>query len=167
METIKLKDVVMEDFCNYRKPSMFLITCFCDWKCCLEGGYDISVCQNSGLKTLPIKEFGIDEIYDAYRANDITSAIVIGGFEPMLQSGEIFSLIKHFRDNGCLDDFVIYTGYREDEVKSSADWSKLLEFDNIVVKFGRYVANSESHRDEVLGIVLSSSNQYGKEFNRR
>ena len=167
METIKLKDVVMEDFCNYRKPSMFLITCFCDWKCCLEGGYDYQVCQNSGLKSMPNKDFSISDIYNAYMSNDITSAVVIGGFEPMIQCDEVYSLIKYFRDNGCLDDFVIYTGYTEDEVRSSDRWSKVLDFDNLIIKFGRFIDGCPGHRDDVLGIILSSPNQYGKEFNRK
>ena len=29
---MNLKGVKLEDFVNYKKPSMFLITCFCDWK---------------------------------------------------------------------------------------------------------------------------------------
>ena len=41
---IHLKGVIMEDFVNYAKPSIFLITCQCDWKCCHEANIPISVC---------------------------------------------------------------------------------------------------------------------------
>ena len=31
---MKLKGINTEDFVNYKKPSMFLITSYCDFKCC-------------------------------------------------------------------------------------------------------------------------------------
>lgn len=160
---IRLKGVLLEDFCNYQKPSMFLITCFCNWKCCLEQNLDKSVCQNEPVYRQPIKEFTEEQIYKAYIKNDITKAIVIGGLEPLLQEEEIYNLIKYFRDNGCNDEFVIYTGYTEEEVLEK--YTKILSFNNIIFKFGRYIPNNKSHFDNVLGIELVSDNQYGKKFN--
>ena len=162
---IRLKGVVMEDFCNYKKPSMFLITCFCNWKCCKELGLDKSTCQNSPMASSPIEDFSYESIYNAYIHNDISKAIVIGGLEPLEQFGEIYDLIGYFRYHGCDDDFVIYTGYTEDEVKADQYWHLLLDMKNIVFKFGRYVPGDKPHRDEVLGIELASDNQYGKRFN--
>lgn len=55
-------------------------------------------------------------------------------------------------------DVVIYTGYTQDEVE---DEVKLLsEFENIIIKFGRFRPNQTPHRDEVLGVNLVSDNQY-------
>lgn len=164
-DTIRLKQVVAEDFCNYKIPSMFLITCFCDWKCCMEGKFDISVCQNSSLKEYPIKEYTFESLYEFYVSNSITKAIILGGLEPLLQSEELYALISFFRKKGCNDKFLIYTGYTEDEVASDNQYKKLLTLSNIVFKFGRFKLNDESRFDEVLGIELASQNQYGKEFN--
>lgn len=164
-DTIRLKQVVAEDFCNYKLPSMFLITCFCDWKCCTEGKFDISVCQNSSLKEYPIKEYPFILLYKFYKSNPITKAIIVGGLEPLLQSEELYNLISFFREKGCNDKFLIYTGYTEEEVTSDARYSKLLTLSNITFKFGRFKLDDKSRFDEVLGIELASQNQYGKEYN--
>ena len=36
----------------------------------------------------------------------------------------------------------------------------LSRFDNIIIKFGRFVPNQTPHCDEVLGVKLVSNNQY-------
>ena len=58
------------------------------------------------------------------------------------------------------DDIVIYTGYNEDEIEGQLRILSLYE--NIYIKFGRYIPNQQSHYDEVLGVNLASNNQYGK-----
>lgn len=163
-DTIKLKSVVLEDFVNYKKPSMFLGTCTCTFKCCTEKGYDVSICQNSSLANQSSKDIDISYLYDKYSNSKITKAIVIGGLEPFLQFDEVKSLIKYFRDRGCQDDFVIYTGYTELEIKSSVLWKSIYDFDNIVIKYGRYVQGDKPHYDEELGVYLVSDNQYAKRY---
>ena len=106
-DKIHLKGVIMEDFVNYAKPSIFLITCQCDWKCCHEANIPISICQNEPIIRQPTKEFLISSVYKAYIENEITKAIVVGGLEPFMQFNEILSLLKYFRENNCWDDFVI------------------------------------------------------------
>lgn len=150
----------MEDFVNYAKPSLFLITCKCDWKCCYEANIPVTVCQNEPIAKLPTKEFSVDIIYKAYAKNDITQAVVIGGLEPMMQFEEILSLLKCFRDNGCNDEFVIYTGYYKEEIAKEIE--ELQKYPNVIVKFGRYVPNSNSRFDEILQITLASDNQYAE-----
>ena len=162
INTIKLKGVVMEDFCNYQKPSMYLATSFCDWKCCLEQKLSLETCQNSILAKTPSQDFAIEHIYNAYRQNDISKAIVIGGLEPFLQFNEIKALIDFFRKNRCQDDFVIYTGYKEEELEQ--ELRDLSQYENIIVKFGRYIPNQKSHLDDTLGIYLASYNQYSKKI---
>ena len=39
-----IKDIIDEDFINYKKPSMFIGTVKCDWKCCIEGKFDKKIC---------------------------------------------------------------------------------------------------------------------------
>lgn len=159
---MRLRGIVFEDFVNYKKPSLFLITTSCDWKCCKEAGIPISVCQNSELMKSDVKEYSDESIYKAYSTNNISQAIVIGGLEPMLQLEELISLIKTFRGNGCDDPIIIYTGFNKTEILYQVEQLKM--FKNIIIKFGRYVENSNPIYDEVLGVILASDNQYAEKI---
>ena len=90
--------------------------------------------------------------------NPITKAVVIGGMEPMLQLDEVESLIKLFRNNGDDSEFVIYTGYYPEEITEQLESLKPLG--TIVIKFGRFIPDRPSRYDDVLGITLSSDNQF-------
>lgn len=159
---IVLRDVVVEDFCNYKLPSMFLISSYCDWKCCREANIDESVCQNHGLISGSVKQIPYKSLYQAYIDNNITKAIIIGGLEPFLQFEEILGLISYFREKGCMDVFVIYTGYYFSEIPEQIE--KLRKMPNIIVKYGRYIPDKSSRYDEVLGITLASNNQYAEKI---
>lgn len=159
---MRLRGIVFEDFVNYKKPSLFLITTSCDWKCCKEAGIPISVCQNSELMKSDVKEYSDESIYKAYSTNNISQAIVIGGLEPMLQMEELINLIKTFRGNGCDDPIIIYTGFNKTEILYQIEQLKM--FKNIIVKFGRYIKNSNPIYDEVLGVTLASDNQYAEKI---
>ena len=39
------------------------------------------------------------------------------------------------------------------------------KFNNIIIKFGRYIPNSSKKYDDVLGVYLSSENQYALKLN--
>lgn len=157
---MRVKAIVAEDFVNYKKPSMFISTCFCDWKCCKDGNFDISVCQNSSIYNLPNIEINNNMIYNMYNKNPITHSVVVGGLEPIIQFDELLDLIFTFRKNGCEDDFVIYTGYKKNEILYEIE--KLRKYKNIVVKFGRFIPGEDTHFDNVLGIFLASNNQYAE-----
>ena len=157
---MRLKGLIDEDFVNYKYPSMFIGTCFCDWKCCTEQNLDISICQNSQLANFKIIDISVEDLFHRYIQNPISKSIVIGGLEPIKQFDEILELIAIFRSNDCMDDFVIYTGYYPEEINEYLN--KLKEFPNIIMKFGRYIPGQEKHFDEVLGINLVSNNQYGE-----
>ena len=160
MSSILLKNIVVEDFVNYKVPSMFLVSSFCDWKCCHEQNLPESTCQNEPIAQLPTKEIPNNYIYEQFVNNPITKAIVIGGLEPMIQINEIIDLIDYFRSNGENATFVIYTGYYPDEIPEPLE--RLKKYKNIIVKFGRYIPNDKPRYDEVLGISLVSSNQYAE-----
>lgn len=157
---IHLKGVVMEDFVNYAKPSFFLVTCKCDWKCCHEANIPITVCQNEPVVRQETKEFLISSIYKAYIGNEITKAVVIGGLEPILQFEEVLSLLDYFRKQNCNDDFVIYTGYYKEEIEKEIE--QLKKYPNVILKYGRYKPNSVSRFDDILQITLVSDNQYAE-----
>lgn len=156
---MRLKAVVAEDFLNYKKPSMFINTCFCDWKCCHEAGVSESICQNNSLIKQLTMDIPNDELINRYLSNDLSEAVVIGGLEPMLQFDELLGFVKAFREK-TQDDVVVYTGYYPDEISDKVN--VLSEYPNIVIKFGRYVPNKPSRYDEVLGVTLVSDNQFAK-----
>jgi organic radical activating enzyme len=154
---MKLKGVRMEDFTNYKKPSMFLAFPSCNWKCERECGE--RVCQNSALAQAPDININISDLIDKYLANPITSAIVCGGLEPFNSWWDLHDLIIEIRQK-TEDDIVIYTGFQKEEISYAIDWLTL--FPNIIVKFGRFVPNQKPHYDEVLGVNLASDNQYAE-----
>lgn len=156
-----IKNIVEEDFVNYKLPSMFIATCFCDWKCCREQNLDISVCQNSDIAKQPNINISDREIFERYISNSITKAIVIGGLEPFRQYDDMYNLIELFRSNDCYDTFVIYTGYELDEEPIKSKLYNLQSLKNIILKTGRYIPNHKPHFDEILGINLASDNQKG------
>lgn len=155
--TIKLKDLIYERFGDYKDPSLFLCAISCTWKCCKDNP---KICQNMEINNNPIHEVSFDYLYEKYIKNHISESILIGGLEPMLQYKEIIDLIDYFRGNGCDDYFVIYTGYYEDEIEDIINLLKQRK--NIIVKFGRFIPNSKEKYDEILGVKLSSDNQYAK-----
>lgn len=158
---MRVKGIVDEDFVNYKKPSMFISTCTCDFKCCREQGLDISVCQNSEIASQPTIEIPVEHIYERYIKNDITSAIVIGGLEPFQQTEDLWWTIHYFRERGCNDDFVIYTGYTIEEIPAKVLHLRDVAKVGLVVKFGRFIPRQEKHYDEILGVWLASDNQRG------
>ena len=162
MVYIRLKNIIDESFQDYKKPSMILTTCKCDWKCLKEQNLDISICQNSKLANQKTINISIDKIIDRYVNNPITQAIVIAGLEPFLQSDEVMSFIKLFREK-YKDDIVIFTGYYPEEISNQLD--QLKKYKNIIVKFGRYQHNSNEKYDEILGVYLVSENQFAEKIN--
>ena len=159
-KTILIKGLVDEDFVQYKKPSMFIGTCFCDWKCCKDIGQPVTMCQNSPLANSKSKVIEFSTLYNRYINNPITKAVVFGGLEPMFQFDDIMELIKYFRQKGCKDDFVIYTGYYKEEIEKEIE--QLKKYPNVILKYGRYKPNTPSRFDEVLQITLASDNQYAE-----
>ena len=152
-----IKGVRMEDFTNYKKPSMFLAFPFCDFKCEKECG--MRVCQNDALAQAPNIEVGVQELIDRYLSNPITSAVVCGGLEPMDSFEDLLEFILLLRQHSE-DDVVIYTGYNKNEIQNKIE--RLKQFSNIIIKFGRFIPNQQSHYDEILGIKLASDNQFAE-----
>lgn len=154
-----IKTIIDEDFNNYKKPSMFVGTCFCNWKCCVESGIPITTCQNQQLSKEPNIEYSNESLTKRYLNNPITQSIVFGGLEPVLQFNELISFIDYFRQFSN-DDIIIYTGYYPHEIQDKVD--QLKQYKNIIIKLGRFVPNQQPHCDSVLGVNLASDNQYAE-----
>lgn len=159
-----LKGLVDEDIVNYYKTSMYLIFPTCDFKCERDCGE--LVCQNSCLAQAATVEISQEAICERYLHNPLTSAIVCGGLEPFDSPFDLLGLIDKLRRKyGCPDDVVIYTGYTEEELNELPIYNNLKLYKNIIVKFGRFIPNKESHYDSVLKVNLASPNQYAKRLN--
>lgn len=151
-----IKGIIDEDLINYKKPSMIIEMPLCDFKCDKECGRKI--CQNSNLALTEDIDIPIQDLIDRYTKNDITQAIVFQGLEPFDSFRDLLSFITAFRQISE-DDIIIYTGYTEEE---SAYWTTFLKglFKNIIIKYGRFIPNQPHHTDFILGVELSSPNQY-------
>lgn len=159
---MRLKGLLDEDFINYKNPAMYIAAPFCDFKCDREA--NCKICQNSNLATLPIIHIDNDKLIKRYLDNPITNSIVVCGLEPMYYSwffSDLIPFIELLRNEyHCGDTIIIYTGYNKEEVLENIQ--TLQKFDNIIIKFGRYVQNSAKVYDEILGVTLASSNQYAE-----
>lgn len=153
-----VKQIIDEDFVNYKKVSMFVAFPRCSFKCEKECGKH--VCQNSILATTPNITIPTCKLVKRYIENNISQSIICGGLEPFDSWEMLFSFIYTLREI-TNDDIVIYTGYNNEEI---ADKIYILKknFSNIIVKFGRFIPDQEKHYDEVLGVYLASPNQYAE-----
>lgn len=155
---MQIKNIIQEDFSNYKTCSMFIGFPSCTWKCERDCGRK-GLCQNAALAHAPTIEVESSEIVQMYLANPLSHALVCGGLEPFDSSEELLQLVHEFRIHS-LDEIVIYTGYTKEEVTT---WVRQLrEYPNIIVKFGRFRPNEEKHWDSVLGVYLASKNQYAE-----
>lgn len=152
-----IKQLVDEDFVNYKKPSMFVGFPKCSFKCDKECG--MQVCQNSTLALSQNINIDTNRLVERYLSNPITHAIVCGGLEPIDTFDELIEFVSVLREN-TEDDIVIYTGYYKNEILYNIN--ELSKFKNIIVKFGRFIPNQEKHFDETLGVYLASNNQYSE-----
>ncbi len=161
---MRVRKLLTERFQDYKVPSMYLASCFCDWKCCPDKPY---VCQNNPIANLPVTDIPNDEILDTYLSDPITEAIIIAGLEPLLQANEVCSLIRRAVERDIRTTFVIYTGYTVCEARDIGFFDELKATGygkdvQVIIKYGRYVPEQQPHFDEVLGVDLASDNQYAE-----
>ena len=153
-----IKNIIDEDFTNYKTCSMFIGFPTCTFKCEKECECK-GMCQNMSLVNSPDINVSCQDVIKRYLDNPLTSAIVCGGLEPMDSFEDLLELIHELRlfyD----DPVVIYTGYYKEEIPNIIE--QLKRYTNIIVKFGRFIPNQQKHYDEVLGVYLASDNQYAE-----
>lgn len=158
---MKIKNILDEDFVNYKVPSMYIAFPFCSFKC--EKDCGIKCCQNSDLAKSKTIDYDDDVLINRYLSNPITKAIVCCGLEPFDSFDDLLALVHKLRsDYKCADDIVIYTGYYKDEILEQINL--LRDYPNIIIKFGRYIPNQLSRKDPIIGVNLASLNQYAEKI---
>lgn len=155
---MKLVDI-REVFGDYKKTSLLLSVKTCDYKCCIEGNFNINICHNYHLDSNEEKEISPQYIWNKVNSNPLIQGVIFAGKEPMLDIyfEDMLKVIKEIRENSNID-IVIFTGYYEKEIPNKIE--ELKKYKNIVVKFGRYIPNRNSIFSDVLGTTLASDNQY-------
>lgn len=158
---MKLIDIIETDFVNYKVPCMTVMFPYCSFKCNKE--CNKQVCHNTLLQDSELVELDIDEIVqDYYLPNIVTEAIVMQGLEPFDSFNDLKELVKEFSE-WCNDDIVIYTGYKEEEIKDEVkQLCDVVTGNDLIIKFGRFIPNIDARYDSTLGVVLRSDNQYAK-----
>ena len=151
-----IKNLIDEDFSNYKECAMFIGFPHCTFKCEKDCGC-IGMCQNSELVMSPDIDISYSNIVNRYINNPLSRAIVFGGLEPFDDFEDLLTLVQFFRMETD-DDIIIYTGYYADEIVEQI--RKIKKYKNIIIKFGRFIPNQESRYDDVLGVNLASKNQY-------
>jgi hypothetical protein len=79
----------------------------------------------------------------------------------MLQFEEVLGFIRYFRSKSY-DKIIIYTGYYPNEIRDEI--VRLFPFGNIIIKFGRFQPSGKQVFDPILGVTLSSNNQFAMEI---
>jgi predicted DNA-binding protein (UPF0278 family) len=77
----------------------------------------------------------------------------------------VLDIINFVQKTSSDTDIVIYTGFNKDEIEKELELIKLIAKNRIIIKFGRFIPNSESIYDETLGVTLASKNQYAEQIN--
>ena len=152
---MRVKGIIDYDCSNYKQPCLTIEMPYCDFKCCKEANNEI--CQNLPIIKRPDIEIDAGKLVKQYIENPITKAVVCGGLEPMESFEDLIDFIDIFR-KFTDDTIVIYTGFRNDEIEDKIEILK--NYKNIIIKFGRFIPNQPPHLDRVLGVNLSSLNQY-------
>lgn len=148
------------DFVNYKKPAFLIEFPYCTGKCDKEAG--TCLCQGRILNNISNIDIKISRLYEIFSNSIVSKAVTCLGLEPLDSFKDLLSLIDYFRSRKPEAKFVIYTGYTEEEV--IRDFRALLQYKNLVIKFGRFIPNQKPHFDRVLGVNLASDNQYAKEY---
>ena len=156
---MKLKGIIDYDMVNYKEPTLTLLFNHCDFKCDKLNG--CKICQNSTLAQEPDIDVSGAQIWKLYTDNPLTKAFCLQGLEPFDSFMDLIDFISFIRIyKRCDDPIIIYTGYNKGE-----DWiaeNAVRKYNNIIVKWGRYIMGQEPHLDPILGVKLASDNQYAE-----
>lgn len=134
----------------------------CTFKCDKES--KCQICQNWQIRKQKTIKVDLMNIIERYDKNDLAKSITFQGLEPLDNLKQLLWFIYYFRKDHH-DPIYIWTGYTEEECEDLIYFLKdKMKYDNIFIKFGRFVPNCEKHFDKELKIYLASPNQYCKKI---
>lgn len=169
-----LLDLKLDNVTDYCKPSILLVFPFCKGKC--------KGCHNAQLQKLSASEYKTispSDVIDMYNKNEMQKAIVMAGLEPLDSIIDVEFLIHSAVANANRDiDFVIYTGYTEEELVDNEYENKLLSAFNkfpqdykgkLIIKVGRFDEEQRvnDYHSKILGVNLATSNQSIRLYTRQ
>lgn len=157
---------IRETLGDYKKHSLLISVGTCSGKCWKELGLDENTCQNNILKE-SVRDMSNDriiKIIDGYIEDGIISSIIFGGLEPMEQVEDIEYIINGIEEIAkkyvVKIDIIIYTGFYREEIENAVNLLSINKSNKLIIKYGRFIPNSKSRYDKILGVTLSSDNQY-------
>lgn len=158
-------DMFMIDECdlvNYKDPTFTVaMGITCTFKCDRENGTQL--CQNYPLTKELVIHYSISKTIGRYKRQSFAKSLTLQGLEPLDNMTQLIWLLIKFREE-TNDKIIIWTGYTEEECSSFIALLNELDIHNVIIKFGRFRPNQESHMDELLGVKLVNPEQYAKEF---
>jgi hypothetical protein len=109
-------------------------------------------------KTVKNQEYSLSE-----EGFEFLKTLEICRYKPKMDSSG--QLVVGYRHYG--DDIDPQHEYTEEEImeKYPHIYNRMVNYGNIIIKFGRFRPGQEPHYDEVLGVKLASNNQYAKRVN--
>lgn len=164
-DRIDILDINSADFINNGKGTFSIaLGTTCSFKCCLELNLPASICQNNNCINNPKVITTIKKLIDLYLNQNMIKSLTFNGLEVLDNLRLLLWFIYYFRQQSQ-DNIIIWTGYTEEECKDLIYLIKeKMKWENIIIKFGRYIPNQKFHYDEILGINLVSDNQYSKKI---
>ena len=155
-------DIIDADFINYKDATFVIYAGIsCTFKCCKDNP---SICHNNPLCKQPKINCSITELIERYDNQTISRTVTFQGLESLDNLKQILWFIYYFKQNHD-DTIIIWTGYTEEECEDLIYLIKeKMKYENIIIKFGRYIPNQKPHFDPVLGVNLASDNQYAKKI---
>lgn len=161
-DEIYVFDIIDADIVNYHEATFNILAGIsCTFKCCLDNP---TVCQNSDLcKNTPIR-FSIQKLIERFNNQHIAQSVTLQGLECLDNLKQVLWFIYYFRQTNQ-EPIIIWTGYTKEECEDLIYLiTEVMHWNNIIIKFGRFIMNRPSRYDEVLGVTLASDNQYAEKI---
>jgi len=153
---MKLKNIIREDYLNYKKCSLYLAFSQCKLYC--------EDCFNFGLRDQENIIISAKTIIDWHSSNLFEEAIICSGLNPFDSFEDLEELVRECYKENYSCDLIIFTGYEKKDIEDKIyTLTKIKHSDQkIIIKYGRYDKYQvESIYDDNLGIYLPL-NQYSE-----
>ena len=157
---IDVLDINDSDLINYSEPTFNILAGIsCTFKCCPNNP---EICHNNPLCNQNPIRCEIPKLIERFNNQNLCKTITFQGLECLDNLKQILWFIYHFRKTNN-NTIIIWTGYTKDECEDLIYLIKeKMKWENIIIKYGRFIPDQQPHYDEVLGVELASDNQYAE-----